>query len=114
MDDQEDAGVLAHAVARIGDLWALSADELLAIIGVPPTELARCRPGDPAFRRGQLLLALFTELDPFMGSNDAASRWWLRGANAEFGGAAPIDVMRTPDGLERVMRYAGWLRHAPC
>jgi hypothetical protein len=56
---------------------------------------------------------VFRSLDAIVGSNDAAARAWLNGANAAFGGAKPIDRLRSAEGLIHVLHYLDTARGRP-
>jgi uncharacterized protein (DUF2384 family) len=51
-----------------------------------------------------LFVRLFRSLDALIGSNDAAARTWLGGSNTGLSGR-PIDLIRTTEGLVRVVQY---------
>jgi len=53
---------------------------------------------------GALFVRLFRSLDALIGSNDAAARRWLNGENRGLPGR-PIDLIRTTEGLVRVVQY---------
>jgi uncharacterized protein (DUF2384 family) len=47
---------------------------------------------------------LFRSLDALIGSNDATARNWLNGQNQGLVGR-PIDLIRSTEGLVRVVQY---------
>jgi uncharacterized protein (DUF2384 family) len=53
---------------------------------------------------GALFIRLFRSLDALIGSNDAAARGWLNGQNHGLAGR-PIDLIRSTEGLVRVVQY---------
>jgi uncharacterized protein (DUF2384 family) len=60
-------------------------------------------PGSKPFQLAALFVRLFRALDAIVGSDEAA-RAWLRGPNAGLGGI-PIELIRDPAGLSRVVDY---------
>lgn len=56
------------------------------------------------FELAALFVRLFRSLDAIMGSDDAASRSWLRADNRALDGK-PIDLMTTIAGLVNVIAY---------
>ena len=62
-----------------------------------------------AFEAGQYLLRLFRSLDALMGSDDQASRAWLRTRNLDLE-RAPIELLSTFTGLSRVCDYVDAFR----
>jgi Protein of unknown function (DUF2384) len=53
---------------------------------------------------GALFVRLFRSLDAVIGSNDSSARAWLNGHNSALTGR-PIELIRTTEGLVRVVQY---------
>lgn len=104
------AGVLTKAALRAAELLEVPQRTLAEIIGVSASTISRARsaPIDPHSKAGelaQLWLRVFRSLDAIVGSNDVAAREWLNSANAAFGGAKPLERLRSAEGLIHVLHY---------
>ena len=113
-DNQERA--LSTAVARIAEHWKLTNEELGLILGLSHPSVSRLRAGklqlearSKSFEAGQYLLRLFRSLDALMGSDDQASRSWLRTPNLDLE-RAPVELLSTFTGLSRVCDYVDAFR----
>lgn len=113
-DDRERA--LNTAVARIAEHWKLTNEELGLILGLSHPSVSRLRAGklqletrSKSFEAGQYLLRLFRSLDALMGSDDQASRSWLRTPNLDLE-RAPVELLSTFTGLSRVCDYVDAFR----
>jgi hypothetical protein len=116
----EAEAVIAKALLRAADLLGISSKELSRVVGVSEASLSRLR-RDPAGRHGRLsgkpyelsllFIRLYRSLDAITGGDDRASRQWLRADNSALG-AAPIERIRTVDGLAHVLAYLD-ARRAP-
>jgi hypothetical protein len=102
---------LTTAVTRVAGCWKLSNEQLAAVLGVSAATASRLRAGrfqlernSKAFELGQYLVRLFRGLDALMGSDDTASRSWLRTGNLDLDGR-PIDLIRSVRGLGDVADY---------
>ena len=118
--DADPARVLTKAALRAADILDVPQRTLADIIGVSPSTISRAANGgasvDPATKAGELTrlwVRVFRSLDAIVGSNDAAARAWLNGANAAFGGAKPIDRLRSAEGLIHVLHYLDTARGRP-
>ncbi|NNM78053.1 DUF2384 domain-containing protein [Sphingomonas sp. ID1715] len=107
----EQSRVLSEAIARIADLWSLTNERLGRVLGLSPATISRLRSGSfgleadsKAFEAGQYLVRLFRSLDAMMGSDDEASKAWLKSPNLDLE-AAPIELLVTFTGLARVCAY---------
>ena len=103
--------VLSKAVVRAADHLALSNRLLAEVLGLSEPTISRLRRGRYRLHRGakpfelaQLLLRLFRSLDAITGSDDEASRSWLRSDNRALA-ARPIDLIRSITGLADVATY---------
>ncbi|WP_395675531.1 antitoxin Xre-like helix-turn-helix domain-containing protein [Inquilinus sp.] len=103
--------VLSKATARVAEHWGLTNGELAAIVGLSPASISRLKSGSftleagtKAFECAQLLARLFRGLDALTGSDDNASRYWLRHENTVLQGR-PVEKMRTIIGLIDTVNY---------
>ena len=102
---------LTKAVVRAAGLLGLSQAVLADVLGVSAATASRLVGGryslTPARRRewefALLFVRLYRSLDAIVGS-DRAAQTWLRGDNHALG-ARPLDLMRTAEGLVRVLQY---------
>ncbi|NCT68812.1 MAG: DUF2384 domain-containing protein [Rhodanobacteraceae bacterium] len=106
------ARVLTQAALRAAEILAVPQRTLAAIIGVSASTISRAAgsgaPLDPASKAGELArlwVRVFRSLDAIVGSNDAAARAWLAAPNAAFGGATPLERLRSAEGLVQVLHY---------
>ncbi|HTQ37039.1 MAG TPA: antitoxin Xre/MbcA/ParS toxin-binding domain-containing protein [Steroidobacteraceae bacterium] len=105
------SATLTKAVVRAATALGLSQAVLAEVLGVSPATTSRLFAGshalDPARRRewefALLFVRLFRSLDAIVG-NDRDARTWLRGANQALGGR-PLDLLRSAEGLVRVLHY---------
>ena len=111
-----DGALVAQAVQRIAEFWALTNEGLGEILGLSDSTASRLRNGNWHFQSGtksfelaQYLMRLFRSLDSLMGSDDAAARSWLASENHELGGR-PIDLIRSIRGLSDVADYVDGYR----
>jgi len=118
--DADPARVLTNAALRAADILDVPQRTLADIIGVSPSTISRAANGgvpvDPETKAGELArlwVRVFRSLDAIVGSNDAAARAWLNGANTAFGGAKPIDRLRSAEGLIHVLHYLDTTRGRP-
>jgi transcriptional regulator with XRE-family HTH domain len=103
--------VLSKAVVRAADHLDLTNRLLAEVLGLSEPTVSRLRRGRYRLQRGakpfelaQLLLRLFRSLDAITGSDDEASRSWLRSDNRALSGR-PIDLIRSVTGLIDVAAY---------
>jgi DNA-binding CsgD family transcriptional regulator len=103
--------VLSKAVIRAADHLGLTNRLLAEVLGLSEPTVSRLRRGTYRLQRGvkpfelaQLLLRLFRSLDAINGSDDEASRSWLRSDNRALSGR-PIDLIRSVTGLIDVAAY---------
>ncbi len=104
------AAVLTKAALRAADVLGVPQRTLAEIIGVSASTISRARvtPIDPDGKAGELArlwIRVFRSLDAIVGSNDAAARAWLESPNLAFGGARPLDRLRSAEGLVHVLHY---------
>ena len=106
------AVALTKATLRAADILGVSRRMLADIIGVSAATISRAAgagaPIDPDGKPGELAklwVRVFRSLDAIVGSNDAAARAWLNAPNAAFGGARPLDRVRSAEGLIHVLHY---------
>ncbi len=107
----EQSRALSTAIARIATIWSLPNERLGRVLGLSPASVSRLRsgsfqlePDSKPFEAAQYLLRLFRSLDAMMGSDDDASKAWLKARNLDLE-TAPIDMLATFTGLSRVCDY---------
>lgn len=106
------AQVLTKAALRAAEILDVPQRTLAEIVGVSASTISRAAsaraPLDPDSKAGELAklwVRVFRSLDAIVGSNDAAARSWLTSPNAAFGGARPLDRLRSAEGLIHVLHY---------
>jgi hypothetical protein len=111
--------VVAKALLRAAELLGVTAKELSPVIGLSEATLSRIRrapdgsgrmAGKP-YELALLFIRLYRSLDAITGGDDTAARRWMRADNAVLGGA-PLERIRTVDGLAHVLAYLD-ARRAP-
>jgi transcriptional regulator with XRE-family HTH domain len=103
--------VLTGAVMRASALYEITQSALAQILGLSPSTVSRMANGaytlddqKKEWELGALFVRLFRSLDAVVGSNDATARGWLNGENSGLR-AKPIDLIRSTEGLVRVVQY---------
>jgi transcriptional regulator with XRE-family HTH domain len=103
--------VLTDAVMRASALYEITQSALAQILGLSPSTVSRMASGaytldaqKKEWELGALFVRLFRSLDAVIGSNDTTARGWLRGENGGLKGR-PIDLIRSTEGLVRVVQY---------
>jgi transcriptional regulator with XRE-family HTH domain len=103
--------VLTGAVLRASALLDITQTSLAQILGLSASTVSRMANGSyildedkKEWELGALFVRLFRSLDALIGSNDAAAKTWLGGANTGLA-ARPIELIRTTEGLVRVVQY---------
>jgi transcriptional regulator with XRE-family HTH domain len=103
--------VLTGAVLRASALLDITQSSLAQILGLSPSTVSRMANGTytldthkKEWELGALFVRLFRSLDALIGSNDASARSWLNGENQGLA-ARPIDLIRSTEGLVRVVQY---------
>jgi transcriptional regulator with XRE-family HTH domain len=103
--------VLTNAVLRASALLDITQASLAQILGLSPSTVSRMANGSytldedkKEWELGALVVRLFRSLDALIGSNDAAAQAWLGGNNLGLIGR-PLDLIRTTEGLVRVVQY---------
>ena len=103
--------VLTGAVLRACALLEITQSSLAQILGLSPSTVSRMANGSyrlddqkKEWELGALFVRLFRSLDALIGANDAAARDWLGGQNRGLAGR-PIDLIRSTEGLVRVVQY---------
>ncbi len=104
--------VLTKAALRAAEVLGVPQRALADIVGVSASTMSRAAsaraPLDPDSKAGELArlwLRVFRSLDAIVGSNDVAARAWLGSPNAAFGGAKPLERLRSAEGLIHVLHY---------
>ena len=103
--------VLTSAVLRACALLEITQSSLAQILGLSPSTVSRMANGaytlddqKKEWELGALFVRLFRSLDAVIGSNDESARRWLNGENGGLK-ARPIDLIRSTEGLVRVVQY---------
>ncbi|MCB1955865.1 MAG: DUF2384 domain-containing protein [Rhodocyclaceae bacterium] len=104
------ATVLSKAVTRSAERLAIPRNLLARILGLSPATITRLFSGqyqlDPDRKEwefGLLFVRVFRSLDSIVG-NEGAARHWLSADNHGLNGR-PIDLIRSTEGLVRVVQY---------
>lgn len=103
--------VLTKAVVRAAALLGLPQAAVAEILGVSRPTVTRMGQGgyrlSPAqpksWELGTLFVRMFRSLDALLG-HEAAARAWLDGPNTDLG-ARPVELIRSAEGLVRVVHY---------
>jgi hypothetical protein len=103
--------VLTGAVLRASALLEITQSSLAQILGLSPSTVSRMASGTytldihkKEWELGALFVRLFRSLDALIGSNDTTARGWLNAQNQGLVGR-PIDLIRSTEGLVRVVQY---------
>lgn len=117
-DTASEGAVLSKAVVRAATFLDLPNAVVARTLGLSEATISRLNrgvyivsPDTKPFEFAQLFVRLFRSLDAIMGSDDAASRSWLRTTNVVLGGK-PIDLIQSATGLLTVLQYVD-TRRAP-
>jgi hypothetical protein len=109
--EPEPRRVLTGAVLRAAALLEVTQSGLAQILGLSASTVSRMANGTytldthkKEWELGALFVRLFRSLDALIGSNDTAARGWLLGQNHGLVGR-PIDLIRSTEGLVRVVQY---------
>jgi len=109
-------GVLAKALLRVGEAFALSQAEIASILGTSAATVSRTFAGGRGIdadsaegRHALLLVRVFRSLDALVGGDREKARLWLRAANRHLG-AAPIRLLAGTEGLVHVAEYLDAMR----
>jgi antitoxin Xre/MbcA/ParS-like protein len=109
--EPEPRRVLTGAVLRASTLLEITQSGLAHILGLSPSTVSRMANGTytldeqkKEWELGALFVRLFRSLDAVIGSNDSAARAWLSGHNSALTGR-PIELIRSTEGLVRVVQY---------
>jgi hypothetical protein len=107
----ESHAVLAKALVTAGRDLGLTQAEIGAVIGRDRTALSRAAI-DPSSKSGELALLLiraYRALYVLVGGEPAQMRHWWRTPNRHLDGA-PVDLIRSVQGLLRVVEYLDAMR----
>jgi uncharacterized protein (DUF2384 family) len=102
---------VSKAVVRAAGLLGLNQSTLADVLGISPATASRLKSGayalQPTRKRewefALLFVRLYRALDAIVGAGEAAQAW-LRGPNTALGGR-PVDLIRSAEGLVRVVHY---------
>lgn len=109
------AAVVTKAVLAAARALSMRNRDLATVIGASEASVSRLTTGrliDPSSKEGELallFLRLFRSLDALVGGDAAKARSWLRASNAHLG-AAPVDRIKTVEGLVDVVQYLDAMR----
>lgn len=113
-----EGAVLSKAAVRAAEFLAIPDRSLAKILGLSTASVSRMRRGEyllspdtKPFELAQLFVRLFRSLDAINGSDDTASRSWMRGHNTVLN-AKPIELIKSVTGLMIVLQYVD-SRRAP-
>ena len=107
--------VLAKAVFAAADRLGIRQRDLAAILGASEASVSRLQRGrslEPASKEGELallFLRVFRSLDALVGGDESQARAWLHADNIHLGGA-PVDRVKTVEGLVDVVQYLDAVR----
>ncbi|WP_018913908.1 MbcA/ParS/Xre antitoxin family protein [Thiomonas sp. FB-6] len=109
---EADAGrVLAKATLRAATLLGLSGRQLAEVIGSSESTVSRMAGGAralaPRSKPGQLatlVIRVYRSLDALVGNDSQARLRWMQSYNDALG-TTPLQALRTPEGLVRVVTY---------
>jgi len=109
---ETDAGrVLAKATLRAATLLGLSGRQLAEVIGSSESTVSRMAGGAralaPRSKPGQLatlVIRVYRSLDALVGNDSQARLRWMQSYNDALG-TTPLQALRTPEGLVRVVTY---------
>jgi uncharacterized protein (DUF2384 family) len=117
-DSPREGAVLSKAAVRAAEFLDIPDRGLAKILGLSTASVSRMRRGEyvlspetKPFEIAQLFVRLFRSLDAITGSDDTASRSWIRGHNTALN-AKPIELVKTLIGLITVLQYVD-SRRAP-
>ncbi|MDE2121954.1 MAG: DUF2384 domain-containing protein [Betaproteobacteria bacterium] len=109
--DADATQVLAKATLRAASLLGLSGRELAEVIGSSESTVSRMAAGmralAPRSKPGQLaalLIRVYRSLDALVGNDAQARLRWMRSYNDALG-TTPLQALRSPEGLVRVLTY---------
>jgi uncharacterized protein (DUF2384 family) len=104
--------VLSKAVVRAAESLGLRSDTLAGVLGLDAVTTAKLCASDhlltseeEAWGRGVSLILLYDSLLSITGGSESDARKWLLSANSVFNNQAPIDLMITVAGLDRLVSY---------
>jgi uncharacterized protein (DUF2384 family) len=108
----QSAATMSKAVKRAAEILNVSQATLADVLGVSGATASRLFSGayqlHPDRRRewefATLFIRLFRSLDAIVG-HGAEAQQWLQGPNRAFAGERPIEIIRTAEGLVRVLQY---------
>ena len=109
--------VIADAVLRIADQWALTDRELGEVLGLKRSTMSRVRKGQSgikpqsaAAKLARQLVKIFGSLQAMVGTPDNG-RLWVRAINHHLH-AVPLEMMKSVDGLVHVSDYLEYMNTA--
>lgn len=110
--DGQRGRVLSQAVVETAGRLQLRSTDLTAIIGVSQPTASRLMngkyqlaEGGKSWELGAHLVRLYRSLYSMVGGSDDLARAWLRSDNQAFAGQAPLQAIRTVEGLVHACDY---------
>lgn len=110
--DPQAATVLSKAVARAAERLEISRALLARVLGLSPATITRLYSGEYQLDQNRkewefalLFVRAFRSLDSIVG-DEATARKWLNSENRGLNGR-PIELIRSTEGLVRVVQYLG-------
>jgi hypothetical protein len=108
---ERQAATVSQAVHKSAELLHLNQTLVAEVLGLSPSSVSRLYAGTYLLRPEHkkkwelalLFLRLFRSIDALLGHGEQA-RAWLEGDNLALG-ARPLDLIRTQEGLVRVIQY---------
>ena len=107
----EDSVILTKAVICAVDLLDIDMEKLSELMTLDQSvidEMAKGKqllmPDEKQWEIGLMIVILFDSLTVIVGEDDAARRHWMATDNRHLG-SAPINLIKTFEGLERTVNY---------
>jgi hypothetical protein len=113
--ERDPAAILAKAVLSAASRLGLRHRQVAAVLGSSEASISRLQHGrglDPSSKEGELallFLRLYRSLDALVGGDDRKAAEWLGAPNDHLGGA-PVERIRTVEGLVDVVQYLDAMR----
>jgi putative toxin-antitoxin system antitoxin component (TIGR02293 family) len=110
------ATVLTKATMRAADLLGLTQAGLAAAVGASEATVSRWSSGSRTLAEGSkeaelaaLVVRIYRSLDALVGNDDAKRRAWMEAPHRVLHGV-PRELVRTPQGMVRVLDYLDGMR----
>jgi uncharacterized protein (DUF2384 family) len=110
------AAVLTKATMRASELLGLTQAGLASVVGASEATVSRWASGartlDAQSKEGELaalVVRIYRSLDALVGNDDAKRRAWMDAPHRVLNGV-PRELVRTPQGMVRVLEYLDGMR----